>query len=104
MTPIYRFVSFLGNATPPRHPNHAGDAGKEREVKLAHYKRRRRRKGGIKGHCYLCSLRRFDGHRNSRRLTPREQSSLVSFAESVNELGLALHVVSRATLRRSRRS
>lgn len=72
---------------------------------MAHYKRRRRRKGGIKGHCYLCSLGdRFGGRRNSRRLTPQEQSSLVSFAESVRELSLPLHVVSRSTLRHSRRS
>lgn len=71
---------------------------------MAHYKRRRRRRGGIKGHCHMCSLRRTDGTRNGRRLTPREQSSLVSFAESLDELALSQHVVSRATLRRSRRS
>ena len=71
---------------------------------MAHYKRKRRRKGGIKGHCHMCSLRSTDGTRNGRLLTLQEQSSLVSFYESVNELKLPLHVVSRATLRRSRRS
>lgn len=71
---------------------------------MAHYKRRRRRRGGIKGHCYLCSLRRTDGTRNSRRLSPQEQASLTTFEESVAEVALPIFVISRATLRRSRRS
>jgi hypothetical protein len=38
-----------------------------------HYKRRRRRKGGVKGHCGLCSRNRNWGKRNQRLLTRQEK-------------------------------
>jgi len=52
---------------------------------MAHYKRRHRRRGGVKGHCYLCSLRSTNGTRNGRLLTHQEQSSLLTFAEELEE-------------------
>lgn len=52
---------------------------------MAHYKRRHRRRGGIKGHCYLCSLRRTNGTRNGRLLTHQEQDHLLKFSEGLEE-------------------
>jgi len=49
-----------------------------------HYKRRKRRRGGIKGHCAMCGSRtRNAGLRNKRLPTRQEQKSLLSFAEQV---------------------
>lgn len=52
---------------------------------MAHYKRRHRRRGGIKGHCYLCSLRSTDGTRNGRLLTHQEQAHLLKFSEELED-------------------
>lgn len=48
-----------------------------------HHKRRRRKKGGIKGHCHMCSLATTDGRRNGRTLTVQEQAAKVSEREQV---------------------
>lgn len=52
---------------------------------MAHYKRRRRRKGGIKGHCHMCSLRTTNGTRNGRLLTQQEKSHRLKLQESREE-------------------
>jgi hypothetical protein len=52
---------------------------------MAHYKRRRRRKGGIKGHCHMCSLRTTNGTRNGRLLTQQEKSHRLKLQESDEE-------------------
>jgi hypothetical protein len=50
-----------------------------------HHKRRRRRQGAIKGHCFFCSLRTTNGTRNGRVMTFQERASVVSLLEGVNE-------------------
>lgn len=52
---------------------------------MSHHKRRRRKKGGVKGHCHLCSLATTDGRRNGRTLTVQEQAARVSEREQVTE-------------------
>lgn len=52
---------------------------------MAHFKRRRRRRGGIKGHCHMCSLRSTNGTRNGRLLTHQEQVHLLRFSEQLDE-------------------
>lgn len=52
---------------------------------MAHFKRRRRRRGGIKGHCHMCSLRSTNGKRNGRLLTHQEQAHLLRFFEDLEE-------------------
>lgn len=52
---------------------------------MAHHKRRRRRRGDIKGHCGLCMLRKTDGTRSGRRLTIQEQASLLTLVEGLDE-------------------
>jgi hypothetical protein len=42
---------------------------------MAHYKKRKRRRGGIKGCCWMCSLRTTDGRRNGRLRTKQELSA-----------------------------
>ena len=54
---------------------------------MAHFKRRRRRRGGIKGHCYLCALRRTNGTRNGRLLTKPEQANSLKYREGLEEAG-----------------
>jgi hypothetical protein len=71
---------------------------------MAHYKRRRRKKGGVKGHCYLCAQRDSDGTRNGRLLTAREQEHLLKLRESLADYGLPGRNVTRASLARTRRS
>ncbi len=71
---------------------------------MGHFKRRRRRRGGIKGHCHMCSLRDTDGTRNGRVLTTREQESLLKFREGLADYGLPGCKVTRASLSRKRRS
>jgi len=53
---------------------------------MAHFKRRKRRKGGIKGHCGMCCLVDTDGRRNGRRLTWQEKRHKLSYAEALQEL------------------
>jgi hypothetical protein len=48
-----------------------------------HYKRRKRRRGGIKGCCWLCSLRTTDGTRNGRKLTKQELVAWYSYQEQM---------------------
>jgi hypothetical protein len=50
---------------------------------MAHHKRRKRRKGGIKGCCGLCCLATTDGRRNGRKLTLQERSSVLSHKEAL---------------------
>lgn len=68
---------------------------------MAHYKRRHRRRGGIKGHCYLCSLRSTDGTRNGRLLTLKEQAHVLTLAEGLDE-AWQRPMTCRATARPSR--
>lgn len=55
---------------------------------MAHYKRRRRRRGGIKGHCFLCSLRTRDGRRNGRVPTIQELKAQLSYEEELKGTGV----------------
>lgn len=67
---------------------------------MAHFKRRRRRRGGIKGHCYLCALRRTNGTRNGRLLTHQEQAHILKLAEELDEADLprvSLRAIARAS-------
>jgi hypothetical protein len=50
---------------------------------MAHYKRRRRRRGGIKGCCGMCMLRTTDGRRSGRLLTPQEQLHWLTLQEEL---------------------
>lgn len=52
---------------------------------MAHFKRRRRKTGGFKGCCVLCSLRSTDGRRNGRRRTRQEIAALLHHAEGEDE-------------------
>jgi len=49
-----------------------------------HHKRRRRKKGGHKGHCGMCSLRTTDGRRNGRVMTRSEQEFVISMLEQLD--------------------
>jgi hypothetical protein len=53
---------------------------------MAHHKRRKRRKGGIKGCCGMCMLRKTDGRRNGRLLTKQEVIINFSLKEQCAEL------------------
>lgn len=53
---------------------------------MAHYKRRRRRKAGIKGCCGMCMLQTTNGLRNGRLLTPQETRAKESATEQVREV------------------
>jgi len=55
---------------------------------MGHHKRRKRRKGGIKGCCGLCMLRKTDGRRNGRLLTWQERRSRISEREQLDESAL----------------
>lgn len=48
-----------------------------------HYKRRKRRRAGIKGCCGMCMLRKTDGRRNGRLLTRQEKAHLLKFEEDL---------------------
>lgn len=54
---------------------------------MAHHKRRKRRRAGIKGHCGMCMLRKTDGRRNGRLLTWQEKSNDLKFEEGLKEAG-----------------
>jgi len=53
---------------------------------MAHHKRRRRRRAGIKGHCGMCMLRTTDGRRNGRLLTKQEKANRLKLKEASSEL------------------
>lgn len=59
---------------------------------MAWYKRRRRRRGGIKGHCWLCSLATTNGTRNGRLLTKQEKVAKLKEAEQLREAGVGYAV------------
>ena len=48
---------------------------------MAHFKRRHRRRGGIKGCCGMCMLQKTDGRRNGRLLTLQEKRAARSERE-----------------------
>lgn len=50
-----------------------------------HHKRRKRRRGGIKGCCGMCMLRKTDGRRNGRLLTWQEKSNVLKLEEGLKE-------------------
>lgn len=53
-----------------------------------HYKRRKRRRGGIKGCCAMCASGiRHGGLRNKRILTRQEKKALLSAAEQYMAIG-----------------
>jgi hypothetical protein len=52
---------------------------------MAHYKRRRRRRAGIKGCCGMCMLRKTDGRRNGRLLTRQELAQRLKLEEELLE-------------------
>lgn len=52
---------------------------------MAHHKRRKRRRGGIKGCCGQCMLQTTDGRRNGRLLTIAERAAKVSEREQVRD-------------------
>jgi hypothetical protein len=52
---------------------------------MAHYKRRRRRRGGIKGCCGMCMLRKTDGRRNGRLPTRQEIAQRLKLEEELLE-------------------
>ena len=54
-----------------------------------HYKRRRRRRAGIKGCCGMCMLRTTTGKRTSRKLTRAEWDALEAAREQYADAGLA---------------
>jgi hypothetical protein len=56
---------------------------------MAHYKRRKRRKGGMKGCCGLCMLRKTDGRRNGRILTVQEKKAVLSTRDMLDEIGVS---------------
>lgn len=58
---------------------------------MAHYKKRKRRKNGIKGCCILCSLRSTDGRRNGRKLKKQEVQAVMNTEDHLIELGLSDH-------------
>lgn len=53
---------------------------------MANFKRRHRRRAGIKGCCGMCMLRKTDGRRNHRLLTQQELASNCSEREQVEDL------------------
>jgi uncharacterized 2Fe-2S/4Fe-4S cluster protein (DUF4445 family) len=65
---------------------------------MALYKRRHRRRAGIKGCCGMCMLQQTDGTRNGRLLT--QQAHLLRHAEEVEEVGerpLSCRAIARAS-------
>lgn len=52
---------------------------------MAHHKRRKRRRGGIKGCCGMCMLRKTDGTRNGRLLTPQEKAQILKLKEGLSD-------------------
>jgi hypothetical protein len=48
-----------------------------------HHKRRKRRRAGIKGCCGMCMLRKTDGRRCHRLLTPQERRAVDSEREQM---------------------
>ena len=56
---------------------------------MANFKRRHRRRAGIKGCCGMCMLRKTDGQRNHRILTLQELASECSEREQLRDLGVA---------------
>lgn len=51
-----------------------------------HYKRRKRKRYGVKGHCWMCAMQtRSGGLRNKRLLTKKEKQSLLDFEEQIYE-------------------
>lgn len=52
---------------------------------MAHYKRRKRRKGGIKGCCGMCMLQTTDGRRNGRVLTWQEKRAVLDAKDMLEE-------------------
>ena len=53
-----------------------------------HHKKRRRKRGGHKGCCGMCSLRTTDGRRNGRVMTLQEQESLFDMMQEIESVDL----------------
>lgn len=62
---------------------------------MANFKRRHRRRAGIKGCCGMCMLRKTDGRRNHRRLTQQELASECSEREQIEGLVYSRYGVRR---------
>jgi hypothetical protein len=66
---------------------------------MAHHKRRRRRRAGIKGCCGMCMLRKTDGVRNHRTLTLPEVAIRYSEREQLEDLGVVMAWSTKTSLR-----
>lgn len=53
---------------------------------MANFKRRKRRRGGIKGCCGLCMLRKTNGLRNGRKKTIKEKIFEISMYEQIDKI------------------
>ena len=52
---------------------------------MAHHKRRKRKRGGIKGHCGMCQMQSEKGTGGMRRPKPAERRADANAQEQMNE-------------------